>query len=387
MSRRPDATGAATAATTFPHSTRAAVMRAYGEALALEEVPLPDELEPGAAVVEIAATTLCGTDAHLWEGRFAGFLDVAMPMIHGHEMVGRVVAIHPAERRDAIGREIALGDRIVWSEAVCGHCYACTVLGETVMCERRGMGFAQRADRPPYVVGGLAEHVYVRPGCQRLVVPDEVQDAWAAAAGCAVKTMLRAFRNGGGVRPDSTVVVQGAGPLGLFATAYARASGAGTVITIGAPERRLAVARAWGADEISIDEVADPDARVARVYQLTGGLGAELVLDFAGAPTANREGVLMCARRGSYVVVGIAGPAAEPIPMAAVMGRELRIHGSLNGDIGDLAAALEFLRRHRDRFDWDAMFEEPVGLTGATGALQAMASQAAIKPVVVPGQP
>lgn len=372
--------------TAFPRSTRAAVMHAYGEPLSLEEIPLPDELEPGAALVEIAATTLCGTDAHLWEGRFAGFLDVAMPMIHGHEMVGRVVAIHPAEARDAVGRKIALGDRIVWSEAVCGHCHACTVLGETVMCERRGMGFAQRADRPPYVVGGLAEHVYVRPGCQRLVVPDEVEDAWAAAAGCAVKTMLRAFRNGGGVRPGSTVVVQGAGPLGLFATAYARAAGAGTVVTIGAPERRLAVARAWGADEtISIEEVPDPDARVARVHELTAGLGAELVLDFAGAPSANREGVLMCARRGAYVVVGIAGPDVEPVPMAAVMGRELRIHGSLNGDIGDLAAALRFLRGRR--FDWNLMFDPPVGLSGATSALRAMASQAAIKPIVVPSAP
>ncbi|MFD0634830.1 alcohol dehydrogenase catalytic domain-containing protein [Catenulispora yoronensis] len=185
----------------LPAKSLAAVMHAYAQPLTVQEVPLPTELEPGAALVKINCTTLCGTDAHLWDGRLSGFLDVAMPMIHGHEMVGEVVAIHPFETRDAVGREIGVGDRIVWSEAVCGHCYACTVLGESVMCERRGMGFMQRADVSPYVIGGLSEYVYVAPGAQRLVVADEVADTWAAAAGCAVKTMLRGFRNGGECRP------------------------------------------------------------------------------------------------------------------------------------------------------------------------------------------
>lgn len=370
---------------TLPRSTRAAVMHAYAEPLTVEEIPLPTELEPGAALVKVDVTTLCGTDAHLWDGRLSSFLPVAMPMVHGHEMVGRVVAIHPYETRDALGREIAVGDRIVWSEAVCGHCHPCSVLGETVMCERRALGFLQAADVAPYATGGLSEYVYVAPGAQRLLVDDAISDTWAAAAGCAVKTMLRAFRNGGGVAPGSTVVVQGAGPLGLFATAYARAAGAGTVITIGGPEARLEVAKAWGADHvISVGAVPDADARVGQVLELTGGLGAELVLDLAGAPTANREGVLMAARKGAYVVVGIAGPDADPIPMPVVMGRELRVVGSMNGDIGDLALSLEFLKRERSSFDFDLMFDTPVGLSGASEALAAMASLTSIKPVVAP---
>jgi D-arabinose 1-dehydrogenase-like Zn-dependent alcohol dehydrogenase len=356
-------------------------MYEYGAPLRVEEVPLPRELEPGALLVSIEATTLCGTDAHLWDGRLAGFIPVAMPMIHGHEMVGRVVALGPGASLDAVGRSVGVGARVVWSEAVCGHCHPCSVLGETVHCEHRALGFLQAADVAPYATGGLSEHVYVVPGAQRLVVDDVIEDAWAAAAGCAVKTMLRAFRQGGGVAPGSSVVVQGAGPLGLFATAYARAAGAGTVITVGGPD----VARAWGADHVvCVDEVVDPDARVAAVLELTGGRGAELVLDLAGAPTANREGVLMCARRGAYVVVGIAGPGAEPVPMEVVMGRELRVVGSMNGDIGDLALSLEFLARERGTFDWDLMFDAPVGLSGATEALAAMASLQTIKPVIAP---
>lgn len=370
---------------TIPASTRAAVMYAYGEPLSLQEVPLPDDLPPGAAVVRTESTTLCGTDAHLWDGRLAGFIDAALPMIHGHEMVGTVVAHGPGERRDAAGRAIELGDRIVWSESVCGHCYACTVLGETVLCERRGMGFRQAADRPPYVVGGLADHIYVGAGSQQLVVPEAVESPWAAAAGCAVKTMLRAIRNGGGIPNGGTVAVQGAGPLGLFATAYARAGGAGRVITIGAPSRRLELASAWGADAtVSVEDTPEPNERIARVRDLTGGRGAELVLDFAGAVSANREGVLMCARRGNYVIVGIPAGTPEPMPADAIMGGELRVSGSMNGDIRDLAASLDFLARGRDRFDWNRMFEKPVGLSGATDALRTMSDSTAIKPVVMP---
>ncbi len=372
---------------TIPASTRAAVMHEYGAPLVLEHVPLPSDLEPGATVVRIACTTLCGTDAHLWDGRLAGVVDVVLPMIHGHEMVGRVCAIDRDETRDALGREISVGDRIVWSEAVCGHCYACTVLGETVMCERRGMGFSQRADRSPFAVGGLSEHVYVRPGAQRLLVPDDVEDAWAAAAACAGKTTLRAFATAGGITPGAKVVVQGAGPLGLLATAYARSAGAATVITIDASAARLAVARAWGADTtISLHDAPNPDDRIARVRELTDGLGAELVLDLAGGPTSAREGVLMTARKGTSVAVGIAGAGAEPIPMHAVMRGELRVLGSMNGDIADLARALEFLRHRRHSFDWNRMFDAPVGLEGATAALRAVNRGEVIKPVVVPAQ-
>ncbi|MBN9619154.1 MAG: zinc-binding dehydrogenase [Actinobacteria bacterium] len=367
----------------WPSTTRAAVMHDYAAPLVIEDVPLPSELEPGAAIVRVTCTTLCGTDAHLWDGRLAEHIPIARPMIHGHEMVGELVA---GSGPDALGRPLSPGDRVVWSEAVCGHCRACTVLGQSVHCERRALGFMQSTTEPPHATGGLAEYVYVRPGAARLLVPDELTDPWAAAAGCAVKTVIRAFANGGGVPTGETVVVQGSGPLGLFATAYARAGGAARVITVGAPDARLDIARHWGADTtVSVESTAGPDERVARVLELTGGHGAELVLDFAGAPTASAEGVLMCAPRGTYVVVGIAGPGATPLPVPVVMGRELRVVGSMNGDTGDLARALDFLLRERARFDWDVLFADPVGLGGATDALRAMAAETVGKPVVRPG--
>src|SRR5262249_19248783 len=142
-----------------------------------------------------------------------------------------------------------VGARIGWSESTCGECYGCTVLREPVACARRGYGFLQRSDVPPYATAGLAEYAYVVPRAAKLLLPDEVPDTWAAMAGCAPKTVLRAFGRAGGVTPGDRVVVQGSGALGIFATAVARLCGAGQVITAGAPDSRLALAREFGADE------------------------------------------------------------------------------------------------------------------------------------------
>ncbi|GAA3004617.1 zinc-binding dehydrogenase [Actinokineospora diospyrosa] len=365
-----------------PRVTMAAVLREFNAPLEIEEVALPADLPPGSALVKVIRTTLCGTDAHLWQGVLPF---VGLPLVLGHEMVGEVVALGPHAEHDALGRPVAVGTRLVWSESVCGQCHGCTVLREPVLCADRGYGFRQRADKWPFVIGGLSQYTYVPPGAHRLVVPDDMPDTWAASAGCAVKTVLRAFTNAGGVRPESTVVIQGAGPLGLVGTALARAAGAGRVITIGGPDNRLAIARAYGADvTISVEEMSDPDERVARVEELTEARGAELVFDFAGSPSANREGVLMCGLRGKHVVVGLTGPQAMPVPMDVVMSREIQVIGSLNGDVSDLDRSLRFLGAFKDRFDWDAMFGAPVGLAGADQAIKDMAAMTAVKAVVDP---
>ncbi|GLZ41363.1 zinc-binding dehydrogenase [Actinokineospora sp. NBRC 105648] len=365
-----------------PKTTMAAVLREFGAPLEIEELPLPADLPPGSALVRVTRTTLCGTDAHLWQGVMPF---VGLPMVLGHEMVGEVVALGPYAEQDALGRPVVVGTKLVWSESVCGRCHPCTVLRVPVLCVNRGYGFRQRADKWPFVIGGLSQYTYLPPGAHRLVVPEEMPDTWAASAGCAVKTVLRAFANAGGVRPESTVVIQGAGPLGLVGTAFARASGAGQVITIGGPDNRLAVAAKFGADvTIAVEEVPDPDERVARVEELTEARGADLVFDFAGSPSANREGVLMCGHRGKHVVVGLAGPRALPVPMDVVMMREIQVIGSLNGDVSDLDRSLRFLNSFAHRFDWDAMFGEPVGLAGADQAIKDMASMAAVKAVVNP---
>lgn len=364
-------------------STRAAVLRAHDEPLTLEDIALPERCEPGAVLVRIGCATLCATDVHLWRGAmsFPGML----PMVLGHEMTG-VVEVAGVGATDALGRTLRVGDRIGWSESTCGTCHACTVLRRPVGCVDRGYGFRQRSDRWPYATAGLAEFAYVGPRAEKVLVPDDVPDTWAACAGCAVKTVLHAFDRAGGVRPGAEVVVQGAGALGIVAGAMAKASGARTVITIGGPENRLELAREFGAD-LTIGLDGDAEGRREEVLAATRGRGADLVLDLAGAPGVGAEAVELAAFGATFVIVGSTGPTPERLPLGTVMGKELDVVGSLNGDVGDYHRAVEFLRDFRDRFDWDRLFAAPVGLSGASAALAAMGRQEQVKAVVHPWLP
>ncbi|GLW93335.1 zinc-binding dehydrogenase [Actinokineospora globicatena] len=365
-----------------PTSTRAAVLIEHGKPLHLTELPLPSEVAPGAALVRVSCATLCGTDVEIWSGKmsFPGML----PMVLGHEMVGEVVAVGP-DTRDALGREIAVGARIGWSESTCGECYGCVVLREPVACSKRGYGFLQRSDVPPYATAGLSEYAYVVPRAAKLLLPDAVPSTWAAMAGCAAKTVLRAFSYVGGLT-GKRVVVQGSGALGIFATAVAHISGAAKVITVGAPESRLSLAGEFGADAV-VDIALGSDGIVERVRELTGGHGADLVLDFAGAPTVGTEAVAMAAQRGQVVIVGTTGPVSAPLPLGTVMGKELTISGSLNGDIADYHRAIEFFGAFADRFPWDRLFGAPVGLSAASDRIAAMHRLDEVKAVIDPRLP
>jgi threonine dehydrogenase-like Zn-dependent dehydrogenase len=363
---------------TLPASTRAAVLTAHGEPLRLEELPLPAQLEPGAALVRIRCATLCGTDIEIWSGAmsFPGML----PMVLGHEMVGEIVALG-AGTRDALGRELRVGDRIGWSESTCGECYGCVVLREPVHCAHRGYGFLQRSDVPPYATAGLADFAYVTPGAAKLLLPDTVKDTWASMAGCAAKTVLRAFERTGRIRPGARIAIQGTGALGIFAAAVARTSGAGRVIAIGAPAARLELARRFGAD--AVVDIADGDV-VERVRALTDGHGVDHVFDFAGAASVGPEAIGMAATRGTVTIVGSTGPAGDVFPLSAVMGKELTVVGSLNGDISDYTRAIGFFDAFGDRFPWDELFSAPVGLADASAKIAAMDRQTEVKAVIDP---
>ncbi|WP_341939867.1 zinc-binding dehydrogenase [Microbacterium sp. LWH10-1.2] len=363
---------------TLPATTRAAVLTAHGEPLTLQDLPLPQDVEPGAALVRISCTTLCGTDIEIWEGRmtFPGML----PMVLGHEMVGEIVATGP-DTKDALGRPLSPGDRIGWSESTCGECYGCVVLREPVACSRRGYGFLQRADVHPFATAGLSEYAYVTPGAAKLQLPASVKDTWASMAGCAAKTVLRAFERAGRIRPGSTVVVQGSGALGIFATAVAKIAGAGRVITVGAPASRLELAARFGADAV-VDFRDGPV--VDQVLELTDGRGADVVFDVAGAPSIGPDAVGMAAQRGTVVIVGSTGPAGDGFALSTVMGKELTLVGSLNGDISDYSRAIGFFESFADSYPWDDLFSPPVGLAEASDKIAHMHQLDEVKAVIDP---
>lgn len=369
-----------------PKTGLAAVLAEYNEPLTVQELPIP-EPEPGALVVRVAAATVCGSDVHIWEGKLEGVLPIERPLVLGHEIVGEVYSIGAGAELDSLGRRLKIGDRVVWAHEPCLHCHVCTVLHEPMLCPNRRVGQLEACMRPPHFTGGFAEYSYVWPKSGRVVVPDEVETEWASAASCALRTVVNAFERAGRIDYMTSVIIQGAGPLGLFATTLAKAHSPRQIIVIGAPADRLDIARAWGADvTIDIQEHRDPGERLAIIHELCGD-GAEVVFELSGGPTAFAEGLDMVARAGRLVVVGTVGGSPQPVAAHKITIRGLSIVGSNGGDIDSYYKALEFMREMRHEHDWNLMLGERYGLAQVTTALERQRSLAEIKPIIDPRTP
>ena len=370
-----------------PTTSRAAVLTAHGEPLEVRELPVPQELEPGALLVKIEAATVCGSDLHLWDGSLAGSQALQLPVIPGHEMVGRIVAFGEGPHKDTFGQPLSEGDRICFTHASCNQCPHCCLDNQPTLCKDRQYYMFTSCERPPYLVGAFAEYCYVFPNSGRVRVPDEVPTEWASAASCALRTVVHSFERIGRIAPWETVVIQGAGPLGLFATALADHMGAARVITLGAPEARLEIARDFGAtDTVSVLDVPDADDRAAAVRELLGGDGADVVFELSGARTAFTEGLAMVKEGGRYMVTGqIDGPGKEvPLRPGYITRQQLTVMGTWSGHIAEYHKALEFMRTTRETYDFGALVPHRYGLDEVTEALTRMRAQEDIKPVITP---
>jgi len=243
----------------LPKTARAAVLTEFSAPLEIRELPVP-EPEPRALVVKVRAASICGTDVHFWHGH--GNSSWRLPVVLGHEIVGEIAAIGEGAEVDSLGRPLAAGDRVIWTHGPCGHCYNCTMLHHEEWCSNLRMGMSQPVEEAPHLAGGFAEYSYVWPSSGRVRVPETVEDGWAAAASCALRTVISAFKGLGELDDRHTVVIQGAGPLGLFATALASLRRPRRLVVVGAPADRLQLALDWGADEV-VDLTVDTTPRRA----------------------------------------------------------------------------------------------------------------------------
>jgi L-iditol 2-dehydrogenase len=365
-------------------SGRAAVLTEYNAEFEIREFPVP-EPEPGALVVEIDVATVCGSDIHVWEGQLEGVLPVHPPLILGHEMVGRVALIGSGAELDSLGEPLRVGDRVVWAHPPCRHCYECTVAKEPTLCPNRRLGLLQDCSVPPHFTGAFAEFSYIWPQSGRVRVPDGIDSGWASAGSCALRTVVNAVEKAGRIDYLDSVVVQGAGPVGLCATAILATHSPRHLIVIGAPDDRLELAREWGATHtVSVSEYPDAAARREAVLSITGTRGPSVLFEVSGAHGAFAEGVELLASNGRYVSVGTIGGRPQEVNVARLTTRALRISGSMGGEIDAYWKALKFLDEHRDRFDWDRLLGNRYPLSRLKEAMVSSRAMKEIKPVVVP---
>lgn len=369
----------------YPEFSRAAVIREFGEPLSIEQVPVPQELEPNALLVEIEVSSVCGTDVHLWQGSLS--LKVDLPVILGHEMVGRVVAVGTGAERDSMGQRLEVGDRVVWAHSDCGKCYFCTISRQPTLCLNRQQYMYESMEEFPYLMGGFAQHGYVLPGSGRVRVPDGVESTLASLSSCAFRSVVNAMDQIGAISATDTVVIQGTGPLGILATGVCKVAGAKHVIAIGAPSGRLELASQFGADQtISIEEHGDPEDRVQLVLEETAGLGADVVFEFSGQPEAFAEGLDLVRKGGRYMVVGQLGTGSVQIQPSLITKKNLSVFGSYSGDVSHYWKALQFIDEHQTSLPFHELLTNDYGLEEVTVALRQMQSFREIKPLVYPGE-
>ncbi|HTG43306.1 MAG TPA: zinc-binding dehydrogenase [Verrucomicrobiae bacterium] len=361
---------------------RASVLDSFKSPLLLRQFELPI-VQPGAALIRTEMAGICGTDVHLWKGE----LKIQLPVILGHETVGRIEQLGTGLDRDWNGEPLSVGDRVTWtSTQSCGKCFYCAEKKQPTRCpHRRAYGIGYRCDEEPHFLGGYAEFHYLRPGSNIFKIPAELSNESVIGAGCALLTAIHGVERTG-IAWQDMVVVQGAGPVGISALAVAKSAGASKVIVLGAPKARLEIALRFGADVvIDIDEVKTPEARIAAIRDLTGSYGADAVLECVGHPSAVVEGMEMCRDGGKYLVLGHYCDAGSiPWNPHVITRKQLQVYGSWSSEPRHMKAALEFLRARQQQFPFDSMVTHRFPLERANEALETTASWISAKSVIVP---
>ena len=358
----------------------AAVMSAPNEATRLEEIPAPT-LEPGAALLDVVFSEVCGTDVHIHHGKLAG---VPYPIIPGHVSVGTIREL-PFPIDDVDGRPFSPGDLVTFLDVhgTCNRCYECLVTKQTTRCpNRRVYGITYGAGDG--LLGGWAEALWMRPGVHMLRLPDGLDAETFIGGGCGLVTAVHAVERAG-LRLGHSVAVLGVGPVGQSAIALSALGGADQVIAIGGPAPRLDFARRMGATTV-LDLDQPHEERVAAVRAVTGGRGVDIVIEAAGAPEAVPQAFDLARDGGRVVICGQYTDAGTATihPHAQVNRKHLEIHGCWGSDFSHLYRAVHVAAKHAQRVPWREMIGAKFGLAQTNEALRAVANREVTKAVIVP---
>jgi len=261
---------------------RALVKTAPGPGMELRDVPIP-VCGPSDVLIKVHAAGVCGTDLHIWEWDAWASARLKPPVVIGHEFAGEIASLGAEAAAEGL---LATGDKVTAEgHIVCGHCLQCRT-GHAHLCSRtRIIG----VDRD----GAFADYI-VMPASNVMKLDGIPMDVGAIMdpTGNAVHTVLE-----GGDVPGSTVFVLGCGPIGCFACGVAKAAGASLVIASDFNDMRLSLAAKMGADVI-----LNPgrDDVLARIRELTGGDGVDLVCEMSGHPDGHSQ-AFAAARLGGRV--------------------------------------------------------------------------------------
>ena len=339
-----------------------AIIEAPGR-IALRAIPVPDP-EPGAVVLALHLSGICGTDKHTFRGeskQYAGTeheRDLEYPLTCGHENVGTVTAIG-GRVLASDGTELRIGDRIVpGANLPCGRCYYCLNDFPYYFCQDlEDYGNSLNVSRPPGLFGGWSQYMYLLPGTPLFRVPDALPDEVAVltevmAVTHGVDTALTLQGIHGGSRSGFSVAVLGVGPLGLCHLVKSRMLGAGFVAASDLLSGRLERAAGFGVD-LALDAASTvADERVAAILDATHGRGVDIALDCSGVPATFNE-ALRVVRTGGVIVEAGAFVDMGPIqinPNSDICSRNVSVLG-IGGELAtEYEPSMRLMLTNLDRY-------------------------------------
>jgi D-arabinose 1-dehydrogenase-like Zn-dependent alcohol dehydrogenase len=348
----------------------------------IKEYDVP-KAEKGSVILEIIKSNICGSDVHMWEGKH-----IYKNHVLGHEMVGKIVELGEGVETDYAGQKVKVGDRVVPVYYItCQKCSAC-LRGNFNICEHGSDYQGQVSEKYPHFTGGFATHYVIQPNQYFYKVPDCIPDNVAAGANCGLAQILYSL-DVSGLKVNDYLVIQGAGGLGLFASAIGKTMGA-TVIIIDGVDSRLEEARKFGADYvIDMKKFDTIEARLEEINRISGGLGADVVLDVAGVPKAFEEGIYLARKGGTLVEVGnvLVDKNQNTTVIPGLITRKcLTVKGVLRYQPWYLYKILKFLEKYYDKYPFNHLSDRSYSLDEVQLAMQKAHAKEVKRAIIEPNK-
>ncbi|CAF1031107.1 unnamed protein product [Didymodactylos carnosus] len=426
----------------LPKHINAAVMR-INQPITVEQFDMPTNLPDGAIILKTILSEICGTDVHLHAGKLAG---VPYPITPGHVAVGYIAAMSRNAAVDINGQPFREGDIVTFLDVneTCGACHYCLVSKQSTRCSKRkvyGITYPNEGPHGRKPIGGWSEYIYLTPGTKLIRLPDGLDPLTYISGGCGLNTALHAVDRAD-INLGDTVVVLGAGPsqyfeffdmkkmffdweggirdqlvelnpnmynklkkillevwftyilciwtlshspVGQSCVAFASISGAAAVIVVDGEQTRLDFARRMGASHTIL--LSTPEVqRIEQVKTITGGNGADVVIEASGAPVAVRSGFELVRDGGRLVVVGQYTDLGDVLinPHVHINKKHVSVLGCWGSDFSHFYRAIAVMSKKHLQIPWKSMIGGSYNLQNINDGLQAIKERTIVKAVVNP---
>lgn len=372
--------------------------------LEIREFDIP-KAEKDGMVLKVDMAAICGTDGHLFPQ------EPPYPAIMGHEVTGTIVDMGEDANMhiNIYGGPLEVGDRIVlYPWITCGKCPACIEYGRGVctVCENSfvygvpyeklglegSKGINSDVNQYPHFMGGFGEYLYIFPETYVWKIPDDMPSEVAVLldpTAVAMRAIELAQTCPGTVEEsfnsNATVAIIGLGPVGILASVICRMLGVKKIIAIGGRQARLDAAKELGKVDVVIDiHKVTPEERIKMVKEITGGRGADVVLQCANAPGAFLEGLEMLKRMGTLIEVGNmvnTGTTVALDPARHICGKHATVIGMSANTAGAFNKAFNILERH-ENIDFTKLYSHITDIEHLEETLNKMTDEDYVKGLV-----